>query len=89
MKDGSRWVFFQEGEPLPEEEVSRYRKLRVRDRVAAEYVLEVAARLGWQLTGPDTSVPPARCCIMLDETSGPRVEGYRSSQEARRQNGQA
>lgn len=47
MKDSDRWVFYQKGDPIPEEDVTMYQKRRVRDRMTREYLVGVAERLGF------------------------------------------
>jgi hypothetical protein len=44
-----KWVFFERGEPLPIEDVARYRKRKVSERVTREYVLSLAEKAGFPL----------------------------------------
>jgi hypothetical protein len=47
LKDVSRWEFWQEGEPLPEEDATEYTKRRVKDQLSREYLVSLAERLGF------------------------------------------
>ena len=49
LKDHPRWVFYQEGEPLDFEDVSLYKKRRIRDRLTREIIIEYAKHLGWDI----------------------------------------
>ncbi len=48
-EDVGKWDFYDTGLPLGVEEVERYAARRVKDRVTREYVIAVAAKLGWPL----------------------------------------
>lgn len=47
IKDVDRWKFWQQGEPLPEEDVAVYSKRRIRDRLTWAYLVALAERLGF------------------------------------------
>lgn len=45
-KTDKRWDFFEQGDPLPEEDLDGYRAKRKRDRLNERRVMELLARLG-------------------------------------------
>ena len=45
LKDVDRWVFWQKGEPIAEEDVEEYRNRRIRHRLTREYLVSLATRL--------------------------------------------
>jgi hypothetical protein len=47
MLDGDRWAFFQKGDPLPFEDVDRYRARRRRDRLTPEIISIYLERIGY------------------------------------------
>jgi len=49
VKDVDRWKFWQTGDPLPEEEVTVYRKRRIIDRLSRQYLVSLAERLGFPI----------------------------------------
>ena len=53
MKDDPRWVFWQQGDVLPEEDAEAYDRRLVRDRFNREGVVGLARRLGWPIDQDD------------------------------------
>jgi hypothetical protein len=50
MKDGDRWVFWQEGTPLRAENLHDYTKRRKRDRLTRESLIEILKKeFEWDL----------------------------------------
>jgi hypothetical protein len=49
LKDDPKWVFYQEGEPLPFENLSHYKKRRIRDRLTRDIIIEYSKMLGWDI----------------------------------------
>jgi hypothetical protein len=45
--DDEPWRFVQRGDPLPVEDLQRYRKRRICHRVTADYLVGMAGKLGW------------------------------------------
>lgn len=43
-----KWVFFEEGMPIDEEDPAQYRKRRVSDRLTAGYLYSLAGKLGFE-----------------------------------------
>jgi len=48
-RDVDRWEFWQDGEPLPQENVACYERARIKDRVTRTYLVELAAQLGFPI----------------------------------------
>lgn len=49
LRDVDRWKFWQEGDPLPEEDVDSYKKRRSIDRLNRESLTRLAERLGFPI----------------------------------------
>lgn len=49
FRDDTRWDFYEKGEPLPFENISNYKKRRIRDRFTPEMVFEYCLALGWNI----------------------------------------
>lgn len=49
LHDYDRWDFYEQGEPLPDEDTLMYRKRRKRDRMTREYMIDLATRLGFPI----------------------------------------
>lgn len=52
MRDGPRWEFYADGEPCEFEDLTNYRRRRIRDRLNRDILVEYTKRLGWDLTEP-------------------------------------
>lgn len=49
FRDDTKWDFHEQGEPLPFEDLSQYRKHRIRDRLTPEIVRGYCLALGWDI----------------------------------------
>jgi hypothetical protein len=59
VHDGRRWVFDEDGDPQPFENLTRYRARRVRDRFDSETLAQYCAKLGLHPFVEDFYVPSA------------------------------
>ena len=66
--DGGRWVFDQEGEPFPFEQVEKYQERRVRDRFTFEMLKDYLRHLGLAPFEEDFYVPPSTCAWLIQKT---------------------
>jgi len=66
--DGGRWVFDQEGEPFPFEQVERYQARRVRDRFTFEMLKDYLRHLGLAPFEEDFYMPPGSCAWLIQKT---------------------
>jgi hypothetical protein len=63
---GSRWSFLQNGDPLPEEDLERYKAKRKRDRLNEEGLMQLLDRLGIQPWREATYDFQTMCFRMFD-----------------------
>ena len=68
--DGGRWVFEQEGEPFPFEQVEKYQARRVRDRFTFEMLKDYLHHLGLAPFEEDFYMPPGSHAWLIQK-SGP------------------
>jgi hypothetical protein len=68
--DGGRWVFEQEGEPFPFEQVEKYQARRVRDRFTFEMLKDYLRHLGLEPFEEDFYLPPGSRAWLVQK-SGP------------------
>jgi hypothetical protein len=82
--DGGRWVFDQEGEPFPFEQVERYQARRVRDRFTFEMLKDYLRHLGLAPFEEDFYMPPGSCAWLIQKTGpfGTTLQEY-TLEEAR------
>jgi hypothetical protein len=66
--DGGRWVFEQEGEPFPFEQVERYQARRVRDRFTFEMLKDYLRHLGLEPFEEDFYMPPGSRAWLIQKT---------------------
>ncbi|WP_224368738.1 hypothetical protein [Hyalangium versicolor] len=66
--DGGRWVFEQEGEPFPFEQVEQYQARRVRDRFTFEMLKDYLRHLGLSPFEEDFYMPPGARAWLLQKT---------------------
>jgi hypothetical protein len=66
--DGGRWVFEQEGEPFPFEQVEKYQARRVRDRFTFEMLKDYLRHLGLAPFEEDFYMPPGTCAWLIQKT---------------------
>jgi hypothetical protein len=66
--DGGHWVFEQEGEPFPFEQVERYQARRVRDRFTFEMLKDYLRHLGLAPFEEDFYLPPGTCAWLIQKT---------------------
>ena len=66
--DGGRWVFEQEGEPFPFEQVEKYQARRVRDRFTFEMLKDYLRHLGLAPFEEDFYMPPGSCAWLIQKT---------------------
>jgi hypothetical protein len=60
IQEDRRWIFFQSGQPRPEEDVRRYERRKIRERWNSEALLSLLGRIGirpWSEDYYDFSVP--------------------------------
>ena len=66
--DGGRWVFDQEGEPLPFEQAHQYQARRVRDRFTFEMLKDYLRHLGLAPFEEDFYMPPGSRAWLIQKT---------------------
>jgi len=66
--DGGRWVFEQEGEPFPFEQVEKYQERRVRDRFTFEMLKDYLRHLGLSPFDEHFYLPPGTCAWLIQKT---------------------
>ncbi|MBN1208817.1 MAG: hypothetical protein JXB05_28420 [Myxococcaceae bacterium] len=66
--DGGHWVFEQEGEPFPFEQVERYQARRVRDRFTFEMLKDYLRHLGLTPFEEDFYMPPGSRAWLIQKT---------------------
>jgi hypothetical protein len=66
--DGGRWVFEQEGEPFPFEQVEKYQARRVRDRFTFEMLKDYLRHLGLAPFEEDFYLPPGSRAWLIQKT---------------------
>ncbi|KFE68548.1 hypothetical protein [Hyalangium minutum] len=66
--DGGRWVFEQEGEPFPFEQVEKYQARRVRDRFTLEMLKDYLRHLGLAPFEEDFYLPQGSCAWLIQKT---------------------
>ena len=66
--DGGHWVFEQEGEPFPFEQVERYQARRVRDRFTFEMLKDSLRHLGLEPFEEHFYLPPGSCAWLIQKT---------------------
>ncbi|MFL5346800.1 MAG: hypothetical protein ACJ8AT_18620 [Hyalangium sp.] len=66
--DGGRWVFEQEGEPFPFEQVEQYQARRVRDRFTFEMLKDYLRHLGLAPFDEDFYMPPGTRAWLVQKT---------------------
>jgi hypothetical protein len=66
--DGGRWVFEQEGEPFPFEQVEQYQARRVRDRFTFEMLKDYLRHLGLAPFEEDFYMPPGSRAWLIQKT---------------------
>ncbi|MBN1205962.1 MAG: hypothetical protein JXB05_13680, partial [Myxococcaceae bacterium] len=74
--DGGRWVFEQEGEPFPFEQLEQYQARRVRDRFTFEMLKDYLRHLGLAPFEEDFYLPPGTCAWLIQKT-GTFAPGHR------------
>lgn len=72
--DGDRWIFREEGNPLPFERIERYRAKKVKDRFTPEMLEEYCMALGIQLFKEGFYTPQAILVTITD----PLPEGQKA-----------
>ena len=72
--DGGRWVFIDEGKPLPFERTERYKEKKIRDRFTPELLEEYCAALGIRLFDEDFYGPHGVLVTVAD----PLPEGQKA-----------
>ncbi|KFE68728.1 hypothetical protein [Hyalangium minutum] len=82
--DGGRWVFDQEGEPFPFEQVEKYQERRVRDRFTFEMLKDYLRHLGLAPFEEDFYMPQGSCAWLIQKTGpfGTMMQEY-TLEEAR------
>jgi len=58
------WTFYQEGTPLPQEEVSMYKARRISDRVTPAYLARLVTRMGWPVSEPAFWRPGGQAVVL-------------------------
>jgi hypothetical protein len=71
MQEDKRWLFFQSGPPLPEEDVGGYEVRRKRDRLNEARVAELLARLGASPWSEEFYALPEKRCFVLRRVQAP------------------
>ncbi|MFL5345336.1 MAG: hypothetical protein ACJ8AT_11110 [Hyalangium sp.] len=66
--DGGHWVFEQEGEPFPFEQVERYQARKVRDRFTFEMLKDYLRHLGLSPFEEDFYMPPGTRAWLIQKT---------------------
>lgn len=66
--DGGRWVFDEEGEPFPFEQVEQYQARRVRDRFTFDMLRDYLRHLGLAPFEEDFYLPPGTCAWLIQKT---------------------
>jgi hypothetical protein len=66
--DGGRWVFDQEGEPFPFEQVEKYQAHRVRDRFTFDMLKDYLRHLGLAPFEEDFYLPPGSRAWLIQKT---------------------
>ncbi len=66
--DGGRWVFDQEGEPFPFEQVEQYQARRVRDRFTFDMLKDYLRHLGLAPFEEDFYLPPGTRAWLIQKT---------------------
>jgi hypothetical protein len=70
IQEDTRWIFHESGTPLPEENLTQYRKRKIRDRWNSEALLMLLCRIGirpWSVDYYDLSRP----VIHLERVAAP------------------
>jgi hypothetical protein len=66
--DGGHWVFEQEGEPFPFEQLERYQVRRLRDRFTFEMLKDYLRHLGLAPFEEDFYLPLGSCAWLIQKT---------------------
>ncbi|MFL5343607.1 MAG: hypothetical protein ACJ8AT_02380 [Hyalangium sp.] len=82
--DGGRWVFEQEGEPFPFEQVDQYQACRVRDRFTFEMLKDYLRHLGLAPFEEDFYMPPGTRAWLVQKTGPFTTAGREYTLEAAR-----
>lgn len=87
FRDDTRWDFYQEGEPLPFEDLGAYRRRRIRDRFTREMLMAYCGQMGFSLEN-DLLFPDVDEAVLLSGRADWTNERYHPGKlEGRHDNG--